>query len=155
MVDQNRTSTEPAYGKVLKAVPVTPSVETERPEGLAFDVEKGTGLPGVPVGDQTPGNPGAGHTEQVVRETGEGVGLVSPATPAGTRKSPSTTRPANTDFYYWELDVIILGIILLIIGFLAHIAIVWTIGTIVVVVGAILALLGMMGHAVGGRRHYF
>jgi len=68
MVDQNRTSTEPAYGKVLKAVPVTPSVETERPEGLAFDVEKGTGLPGVPVGDQTPGNPGAGQTEQVVRE---------------------------------------------------------------------------------------
>jgi len=82
-------------------------------------------------------------------------GWSSPATPAGTRKSPSTTRPANTDFYYWELDVIILGIILLIIGFLAHIAIVWTIGTIVVVVGAILALLGMMGHAVGGRRHYF
>jgi uncharacterized membrane protein YhaH (DUF805 family) len=69
--------------------------------------------------------------------------------------SPSTARPANTDFYYWELDVIILGLILLIIGFIAHIAIVWTIGIIVLVVGAILALLGMMGHAVGGRRHYF
>jgi uncharacterized membrane protein HdeD (DUF308 family) len=52
-------------------------------------------------------------------------------------------------------NVIILGIILLIIGFIAHIAIVWTIGIIVLVVGAILALLGMMGHAVGGRRHYF
>jgi hypothetical protein len=50
--------------------------------------------------------------------------------------------------------MIILGIILLIIGFIAKIAIVWTIG-IVIVVGAILALLGMMGHAVGGRRHYF
>jgi Family of unknown function (DUF6131) len=78
-----------------------------------------------------------------------------PATRTGTQKSPSTTRPANTDFYYWELDVIILGIILLIIGFIVHIAIVWTIGIIVLVVGAILALLGMMGHAVGGRRHYF
>ena len=51
--------------------------------------------------------------------------------------------------------MIILGVILLIIGFLAKIAIVWTIGIIVVVVGVVLALLGMAGHAVGGRRHYF
>jgi Family of unknown function (DUF6131) len=54
-----------------------------------------------------------------------------------------------------EPPLIILGIILLIIGFIAKIAIVWTIGIIVVIVGAILALLGMLGHAVGGRRHYF
>jgi hypothetical protein len=52
-------------------------------------------------------------------------------------------------------NVIILGIILLIIGFVAKIAIIWTIGIIVVVIGAILALLGMAGHAIGGRRHYF
>ena len=51
--------------------------------------------------------------------------------------------------------MIILGIILLIIGFIAQIAIVWTIGIIVLAAGAILFLLGMMGHAVGGRRHYF
>jgi len=51
--------------------------------------------------------------------------------------------------------VIILGIILLIIGFIAKIAIVWTIGIIVLVIGAILFLLGSLGHAVGGRRHYF
>jgi len=51
--------------------------------------------------------------------------------------------------------VIVLGIILLIIGFVAKIAILWTIGIIVLVAGAILALLGMAGHAVGGRRHYF
>ncbi len=51
--------------------------------------------------------------------------------------------------------MIVLGIILLIIGFIAHIAIVWTVGIIVLIVGAILALLGMAGHAVGGRRHYF
>jgi hypothetical protein len=54
-----------------------------------------------------------------------------------------------------ELDLIILGVILLIIGFIAKIAIVWTLGIIVLVVGAILALLGTVGHAVGGRRHYF
>ena len=51
--------------------------------------------------------------------------------------------------------MIILGVILLLIGFIAKIAIVWTVGIIVLIVGAILALLGMAGHAVGGRRHYF
>ena len=51
--------------------------------------------------------------------------------------------------------MIVLGLILLIIGFVAKIAIVWTIGIVVVVAGAVLALLGMAGHAVGGRRHYF
>jgi hypothetical protein len=51
--------------------------------------------------------------------------------------------------------VIILGIILLIIGFVAKVAIIWTIGIIVTIIGAALALLGMVGHAVGGRRHYF
>ena len=78
MVDQDRTGTEPAHTKVLKAVPVTPSEGTERAEGLAFDVEKGADLPGVPVGDQVPKNPGTDHTEQVVRETGGGVGLAVP-----------------------------------------------------------------------------
>ena len=51
--------------------------------------------------------------------------------------------------------MIILGIVLLIIGFVAKIAIVWTLGIIAVVIGAILALLGLIGHEVGGRRHYY
>ena len=51
--------------------------------------------------------------------------------------------------------MIILGIILLIIGFVTGIAIIWTIGIIVVVIGLILAVLGFAGHAIGGRRHYF
>jgi hypothetical protein len=51
--------------------------------------------------------------------------------------------------------MIVLGIILLIIGFLAKIAIVWTLGIIALVVGLILLLLGSVGHAVGGRRHYW
>jgi Family of unknown function (DUF6131) len=51
--------------------------------------------------------------------------------------------------------MIILGVILLIIGFVTGIAILWTVGIIVVIVGLILALLGMAGHAVGGRRHYY
>jgi hypothetical protein len=88
MVDQDRTGTEPPHGKVLKAVPVTPSEETERPEGLAFDVEKGADLPGVPVGDQTPKNPSADRTEQVVRETGGGVGLAVPGDPDRNVEEP-------------------------------------------------------------------
>jgi hypothetical protein len=51
--------------------------------------------------------------------------------------------------------MIILGIVLLLIGFIAKIAILWTIGIIVLVVGLILLLLGSIGHAVGGRRHYY
>jgi hypothetical protein len=51
--------------------------------------------------------------------------------------------------------LITLGVILLIIGFLAKIAILWTIGIILVVIGLILVVLGMMGRAVGGRSHYY
>jgi hypothetical protein len=51
--------------------------------------------------------------------------------------------------------VIALGLILLIIGFIAKIAILWTLGIIVLVIGVILALLGGMGRAVGGRRHWY
>lgn len=51
--------------------------------------------------------------------------------------------------------MIALGVILLIVGFLAKIAILWTIGIVLVVIGLVLALLGMMGRAVGGRAHYY
>jgi fatty-acid desaturase len=51
--------------------------------------------------------------------------------------------------------VIIIGLILLLIGFVTGIAIVWTVGVIVIVVGLALWLLGSMGHAIGGRRHYY
>jgi hypothetical protein len=61
-----------------RPLPVTPSDKTERPDGLAFDVEKGTDLPGVPTGDQRPSHQGAAHTEQVVTEKGHGVGLELP-----------------------------------------------------------------------------
>jgi hypothetical protein len=51
--------------------------------------------------------------------------------------------------------MIILGIILIVIGWLASIPILTTIGIILVVVGLILMLLGATGRAVGGRRHYY
>ena len=47
------------------------------------------------------------------------------------------------------------GVVLLVFGFVAHIPIVWSIGVIVLVIGLVLWLLGAVGHAVGGRRHYY
>lgn len=49
----------------------------------------------------------------------------------------------------------IIGIILLLIGFIAHIPILWTLGIIVLVIGLILLILGAVGREVGGRKHYF
>jgi Family of unknown function (DUF6131) len=54
-----------------------------------------------------------------------------------------------------ESLVIILGLILLIIGFVIKLAVVWTIGIIVLAIGLALALLGAAGRAVGGRRWYW
>ena len=51
--------------------------------------------------------------------------------------------------------MITLGILLLIVGFIAKIAILWTIGIVLLLVGLVLVLLGSMGRAVGGRRHYY
>ncbi len=59
--------------------------------------------------------------------------------------------------------MIVLGIILIVLGLLlpslvptfafAHICLV--IGVILLVIGVALMLMGRMGHAVGGRRHYY
>jgi hypothetical protein len=54
-----------------------------------------------------------------------------------------------------EDNVIILGLVLLVLGFLLKISILWTIGIILLVVGAVLMLLGSTGRAIGGRRHYY
>jgi hypothetical protein len=54
-----------------------------------------------------------------------------------------------------KVIMIILGIVLLVVGFLFKISILWTIGIVLLVIGAILAVLGSTGRAVGGRRHYF
>lgn len=51
--------------------------------------------------------------------------------------------------------MITLGIILLILGFVFKISILWSIGIVLLVIGAVLWILGAMGHAVGGRRHYY
>jgi hypothetical protein len=51
--------------------------------------------------------------------------------------------------------MLILGLILLLLGFLLGVPILWTLGIILLVVGAVLFLLGSTGRPVGGRRHWF
>jgi hypothetical protein len=54
-----------------------------------------------------------------------------------------------------EVDVIILGLVLLVIGFVLGVPVLWTIGLILLVIGAILFLLGAIGREVGGRRYWY
>jgi hypothetical protein len=51
--------------------------------------------------------------------------------------------------------MIVLGIILMIIGFAAGVAPLWTIGVILLIIGVVLSLMGSLGHPVGGRRYYY
>jgi hypothetical protein len=52
--------------------------------------------------------------------------------------------------------MIVFGICLLIIAAIVpKLAVLWAVGIIVLAVGVILAILGTLGHAIGGRRHYY
>ncbi|HEX4395176.1 MAG TPA: DUF6131 family protein [Mycobacterium sp.] len=50
--------------------------------------------------------------------------------------------------------MIILGVILLLLGWLLGIGLLYTLGAILLVIGLVLLLLGGIGHPVGGRRWY-
>jgi vacuolar-type H+-ATPase subunit I/STV1 len=52
-------------------------------------------------------------------------------------------------------SMIILGIILLVIGYFTSLSILYTIGAILIVVGAVLWILGAVGRPVGGRKVWF
>lgn len=51
--------------------------------------------------------------------------------------------------------MIILGLVLLVAGWLLGIGILTTIGVILIVIGVILFAIGAAGHAVGGRSHWY
>jgi hypothetical protein len=51
--------------------------------------------------------------------------------------------------------MLILGLVLLILGYLTNIGLLVTLGIILLVIGAVLWILGSMGRPVGGRRHYW
>ena len=56
---------------------------------------------------------------------------------------------------WYPSRMILLGIILVIIGALANIGILYTLGGILLVVGIVLWILGATGREVGGRAHYW
>ena len=51
--------------------------------------------------------------------------------------------------------MITLGVILMVVGFIAKVSVLWSLGILLLVIGAVLYLLGATGHALGGRRHYY
>lgn len=64
------------------------------------------------------------------------------------KRVPKTPKPEGE-------EMITLGIVLLIVGMFANVAILQSIGVLLIVVGVVLFLLGSTGRAVGGRRHYW
>ena len=51
--------------------------------------------------------------------------------------------------------MIVLGVILLVIGFIVGIPVLYTIGIVLAVAGAVLAILGGTGRRIGGRAHWY
>lgn len=51
--------------------------------------------------------------------------------------------------------MILIGIILLVLGFLLGFHLLWILGIAALVIGLILVLAGMLGHPLGGRAHWF
>jgi Family of unknown function (DUF6131) len=51
--------------------------------------------------------------------------------------------------------MIVIGLVLLLLGFFLSVPILWTLGLVVLVIGLILMVLGSTGRAIGGRRHYW
>lgn len=67
-----------------------------------------------------------------------------------------TETPDPADNRSPEVFVIVLGIILILVGYLLPVpSIIVTIGWILLVVGLILTILGAVGRGVGGRKTYF
>ena len=69
----------------------------------------------------------------------------------GDRNRNARLRPPQVGMGW----LIILGVVLVVVGLVAGIPILETIGFLLVVVGVILWIIGAMGRAVGGRKHYY
>ena len=69
--------------------------------------------------------------------------------------SASDTEPGGGGIAGKVRTMIILGVVLLIVGFIFSIPILWTIGLILVAVGVVLMILGATGRTVAGRRYWY
>jgi Family of unknown function (DUF6131) len=51
--------------------------------------------------------------------------------------------------------MVVLGIVLLVLGYLFAIPLLWSIGIVLLVIGAVLWILGSVGRPVAGRRYWY
>jgi hypothetical protein len=51
--------------------------------------------------------------------------------------------------------MIVLGLILIVLGYFLGISLLYTLGGILLVIGVVLLVLGSTGRAIGGRRHFY
>ncbi len=51
--------------------------------------------------------------------------------------------------------MVIIGLALLIVGFILGIPVLWAIGVGIAAIGVVLAFIGSTGHMVGGRAHWY
>lgn len=51
--------------------------------------------------------------------------------------------------------MIVLGVVLLILGYVFTIPLLWTVGIILIVIGAVMWVLGAVGRPVAGRRYWY
>ncbi|MEE6136369.1 hypothetical protein SKC41_08475 [Mycobacterium sp. 050128] len=51
--------------------------------------------------------------------------------------------------------MIVLGVVLLILGYFFAIPLLWTIGIVLIVIGAVMWILGSVGRPVAGRRYWY
>lgn len=105
-------------------------------------------------GDLPPGRERAAGEPYNRAIAGRRGSWVTPHTDAA-RRGPWPRHEPGAHYERPGYAMILVGLILLIIGILAGISILWTIGVILIVIGAVLWILGAVGHSVGGRRHYW
>ena len=55
----------------------------------------------------------------------------------------------------YRIVMIIIGLILLLLGFFLAVPLLWTLGIIVLIIGLVLLVAGQAGRQVGGRPHYW
>jgi hypothetical protein len=67
---------------------------------------------------------------------------------------PSTNSGRDKPTYSGAPTVIILALVLVLIGFIAKVPVLWSLGILVAVVGVTLMLFGKPGREIGGPKHY-
>ena len=70
-------------------------------------------------------------------------------------RNPAQCKQLTRNPHTKEVAMVVLGVILLILGFIFGIHLLWVLGIILLVVGAIMWIMGSMGRPVAGRRYWY